>query len=107
MSGPISTAGVVNAGVTAQECADYIVSAPEWDFAHNPVKAVTEATVNAAQSAVHIIPISAERGRAQARFWASVLSLLVIAADNPHVTLGAVGTELVARYGASPDAVHP
>lgn len=99
--------GVVVAGATAQEVADYMVSAPEWDFAANPVKAVAEASVNGAQAAVHLTPISAERGHAMAHFWVSVLSLLVDAADNPNVTLGVVGTELVARYGASPDAIHP
>jgi len=93
--------GAVVPGATPAEVAAYMVAAPKWKFASNPVKAVAHATSSA---------FAAYEGRlgrgvvnhAEARFWTWVAVRLVEAAGTPHLGLGPTASDLLDRYGPEP-----
>lgn len=68
--------------VAPADLAEFLATDPAWDFAGNPVRAVSHCADQAAWA--H------ERGGTHERYWVSVAKLLVARADNPHVQLGAV-----------------
>ena len=93
--------GAVVPGATPSEVAEYMTTAPKWEFASNPVKAVAHATSSA---------FAAYEGRlgrgvvnhVEARFWTWVAVRLVEAAGNSHLGLGPTASDLLDRYGPEP-----